>query len=81
MKPSRWILLLSLFTFLPNNLDGAKSPARWKSRSSPHAGPQLAISHCRLETVNDKRILPIWIDIPEARAIASSLNMSQRHAP
>ena len=74
MKPSRWILLLSLFAFFPNNLDAAQesSPVEIKIKNlmlDPNSQSPIVV----LETVNDKRILPIWIDIPEARAIALEL--------
>src|SRR5207249_7360788 len=34
-----------------------------------------------LETVGDKKLVPIWIDIPEARAIALELQHVQPPAP
>jgi bifunctional DNase/RNase len=74
MKSSGWILLLSLFALSPNNLDAAQeaSPVEIKIKTlmlDPNSQAPIVV----LETVNDKRILPIWIDIPEARAIALEL--------
>jgi bifunctional DNase/RNase len=74
MKYSGWILLLSLFAVFPNNLQGAQeaSPVEIKIKTlmlDPNSQAPIVV----LETVNDKRILPIWIDIPEARAIALEL--------
>src|SRR5262245_43559766 len=75
MTPSWWILLLSLFAFSPNILQGSAhehSPVEIKIKTlmlAPISQAPIVV----LETVNDKRILPIWIDIPEARAIALEL--------
>lgn len=74
MKPSWWILLWSLFACSPNILEGAQesSPVEIKIKTlmlDPSSQAPIVV----LETVNDKRILPIWIDIPEARAIALEL--------
>jgi bifunctional DNase/RNase len=74
MKPGRWILLLSLFAFFPSKLDGAQegNSVEIKIKTlmlDPNSQSPIVV----LETVNDKRILPIWIDIPEARAIALEL--------
>jgi bifunctional DNase/RNase len=74
MKPSRWILLLSLFALFPNYLDSAQEAGSVEIKIKtlmldPNSQSPIVV----LETVNDKRILPIWIDIPEARAIALEL--------
>jgi bifunctional DNase/RNase len=68
------MLLLSLFAFFPSNLEAGQesSPVEIKIKTlmlDPNSQSPIVV----LETVHDKRILPIWIDIPEARAIALEL--------
>jgi bifunctional DNase/RNase len=65
---------LSLFAFSAGNLEAGQepSPVEIKIKTlmlDPNSQSPIVV----LETVQDKRLLPIWIDVPEARAIALEL--------
>lgn len=73
MKPSRWFFMLSL-PFLAPSLYAAQDSGSVETKIKtlmldPYSQSPIVV----LETVPDKKLLPIWIDVPEARAIALEL--------
>ncbi|HXV82459.1 MAG TPA: bifunctional nuclease domain-containing protein [Candidatus Binatia bacterium] len=74
MKPRRWPFLLWLLLLLPANFYGAQEiPAVETKIKTLMLDPHTQTPIIVLETVTDKKLLPIWIDVPEARAIALEL--------
>jgi bifunctional DNase/RNase len=74
MRLNRWLFLGFLSLFSPTDLVAAQDPAVVETKVKtllidPNSQSPVVV----LETVGDKRPLPIWIDIPEARAIALEL--------
>jgi uncharacterized protein len=74
MKPGPWLFLLSLLFWFPARLDAAQELNSVETKIKtimldPHTQTPVVV----LETVTDKKLLPIWIDVPEARAIALEL--------
>jgi uncharacterized protein len=74
MKP-HYYLFLSLFLLFPGlNGHGAQETASIETRvKTILVDPNTQSPVVVLETVADKKTLPIWIDVPEARAIALEL--------
>ncbi|MET0501863.1 MAG: bifunctional nuclease domain-containing protein [Candidatus Binatia bacterium] len=73
MKPSRWFFILSL-PFLASSLYAAQDSGSVETKVKtlmldPYSQSPIVV----LETVPDKKLLPIWIDVPEAKAIALEL--------
>jgi hypothetical protein len=71
MKSKHWFLLLALLFFQPGvsfaAQDGGTVETKVKTLTlDPNSQTPVVI----LETITDKKILPIWIDVPEAKAIA-----------
>lgn len=74
MQTMKWLILFSSLYFLPASLQAARdsAPVETKVKTlmmDPNSQSPVLV----LETISDKRLLPIWIDIPEARAIALEL--------
>jgi bifunctional DNase/RNase len=74
MKLSPQAFLLILILLFPARLHGAQETGSVETKIKtlmldPNSQSPIVV----LETVTDKRLLPIWIDIPEARAIAFEL--------
>jgi bifunctional DNase/RNase len=74
MKPSQRFSLFSLILLFPLSLYAAQEtqPVEAKIKTlmlDPNTQSPIVV----LETLNDKKLLPIWIDVPEARAIALEL--------
>jgi uncharacterized protein len=74
MKAKRWVFFFSLLLLSPCVGHAAQDSGtiETKVRSlilDPNSQTPVVI----LETVTDKKLLPIWIDLPEARAIALEL--------
>jgi len=70
---TRFLLLLTL-CLVPTGLQGAQDsdPLETKIKTltmDPNSQSPVIV----LETLSDKRLLPIWIDVPEARSIALEL--------
>jgi bifunctional DNase/RNase len=74
MKLTR-LLLFSLICLSPAlRVHGAQEPTTFESRiKTLLIDPSTQTPVVVLETIADKRPLPIWIDVPEARAIALEL--------
>jgi bifunctional DNase/RNase len=74
MRP-HYCLSISLFILLSGqNVQGAQEPASLETRvKTLLVDPNSQTPVVVLETVVDKKPLPIWIDVPEARAIALEL--------
>ena len=75
MKSMKRFILLAVLGFLPACLHGVQGagPVETKIKTlmmDPNSQSPVIV----LETVTDKRLLPIWIDLPEARAIALELD-------
>ena len=74
MKPRDYLLASLLILLPPLNLLGAQESPSVETRVKtllidPNSQAPVVV----LETVTDKKSLPIWIDVPEARAIALEL--------
>jgi uncharacterized protein len=74
MKFIPWLLLFSIVLADPSGAHAAQEsgPVEAKIKTlmvDPNSQSPVVV----LETVADKRLLPIWIDIPEARSIAMEL--------
>jgi bifunctional DNase/RNase len=76
MKASHWLCLLSLRFFLfPISLYAAQEIGSVETTiKTLMLDPNTQSPIVVLETVTDKKLLPIWIDVPEARAIALELD-------
>jgi bifunctional DNase/RNase len=76
MKPSHGLCLLSLCLFLfPISLYAAQEIGSVETTiKTLMLDPNTRSPIVVLETVTDKKLLPIWIDVPEARAIALELD-------
>lgn len=76
-------LLVWVWLFSPAKSSGAaqdNTPVETRVRTimmDPHSQSPVVV----LETVSDKRALPIWIDFPEARAIAMELEQVKAPRP
>lgn len=74
MKSTRRLLLALFCVFPALRLHAAQDTALFESRvKTLLVDPATQSPVVVLETVADKRPLPIWIDVPEARAIALEL--------
>ena len=74
MKRSPWLFLLSLLFFFPICLYAAQEISSVEAKiKTLMLDPNTQSPIVVLETVADKKLLPIWIDVPEARAIALEL--------
>ena len=74
MKPSQWLFLFSLILLFPISLYAAQETNSVEARiKTLMLDPNTQSPIVVLETVTDKKLLPIWIDVPEARAIALEL--------
>jgi bifunctional DNase/RNase len=74
MKPKWRLLLLSLLLLAGRDLSAAQEPNSVETKiKTLMLDPNSQTPVVVLEAVSDKRLLPIWIDIPEARAIALEL--------
>jgi uncharacterized protein len=74
MKPSQWLSLFSLIFLFPISLYAAQESNSVETRiKTLMLDPNTQSPIVVLETVTDKKLLPIWIDVPEARAIALEL--------
>ena len=74
MKPSHCRFLWALLFWFPFSLYAAQEISSVEAKIKtlmldPHTQSPIVV----LETVADKKLLPIWIDVPEARAIALEL--------
>ena len=74
MKSHRYFLFVALWLMWASDLPGAQEVPSLEARVKtmlidPNSQTPVVI----LETVADKKPLPIWIDVPEARAIALEL--------
>ena len=74
MKRSPLLFLLSLLFFFPLCLNAAQEISSVEAKiKTLMLDPNTQSPVVVLETVTDKKLLPIWIDVPEARAIALQL--------
>ena len=74
MKPSRWVVLLTLLFLLPKEPYAAQESNSVETKiKTIMLDPNTQSPIVVLETVSDRRLLPIWIDMPEAKAIALEL--------
>src|SRR5262249_31069634 len=74
MKPGRWLSLVSLIVLFPIRLYAAQESNSVEAKvKTLMLDPNTQSPIVVLETVTDKKLLPIWIDVPEARAIALEL--------
>jgi uncharacterized protein len=74
MKPSHWLCLLSLLFLFPVSPYAAQETSSVETKiKTLMLDPNTQSPIVVLETVTDKKLLPIWIDVPEARAIALEL--------
>ena len=74
MKPSQWLFLFPLILLFPISLYAAQETNSVEARiKTLMLDPNTQSPIVVLETVTDKKLLPIWIDVPEARAIALEL--------
>jgi uncharacterized protein len=74
MKASQWLFLFFLLFPFPIRLHAAQELSSVETKIKtlmldPNSQSPIVV----LETVTDKKLLPIWIDVPEARAIALEL--------
>jgi uncharacterized protein len=74
MKPKWRLLVLSLLLLAARDLSAAQEPNSLETKiKTLMLDPNSQTPVVVLEAVSDKRLLPIWIDVPEARAIALEL--------
>jgi bifunctional DNase/RNase len=74
MKPRHYLPLLLVLMVCPRPLSAAQESPSLEARvKTMLVDPNSQSPVVVLETVADKRPLPIWIDVPEARAIALEL--------
>jgi len=74
MKSTTWFILFSIICLLPAGLQGAEDGDTVEAKiKTLMIDPNSQSPVIVLETVADKLLLPIWIDVPEARAIALEL--------
>lgn len=74
MKSIRWLFLLGLVFAFPAAPEGAQQTGSVETKiKTLMLDPNSQLPIVVLETVTDKQLLPIWIDLPEARAIALEL--------
>ena len=75
MKPSHWLCLLALLFLFPVSPYAAQETSSVEAKiKTLMLDPNTQSPIVVLETVTDKKLLPIWIDVPEARAIALELD-------
>lgn len=75
MKPSHCVCLLSLLFLFPVSPYAAQETSSVETKiKTLMLDPNTQSPIVVLETVTDKKLLPIWIDVPEARAIALELD-------
>jgi len=75
MKPSHWLCLLALLFLFPVSPYAAQETSSVETKiKTLMLDPNTQSPIVVLETVTDKKLLPIWIDVPEARAIALELD-------
>jgi bifunctional DNase/RNase len=82
MRPSRWFFLVFFGLLQATSLLAAQDTAVVETRVKtllvdPNSQSPVVV----LETISDKRPLPIWIDVPEARAIAFELEQVKLPRP
>jgi bifunctional DNase/RNase len=74
MKRTRWLWIVSLALASAAQLHAAQNvPSLQTKIKTLTLDPASNAPVVILETIDDKRLLPIWIDVPEARAIALEL--------
>ncbi len=74
MKSRQWLCLLSLLFLFPVSPYAAQETSSVETKiKTLMLDPNTQSPIVVLETVTDKKLLPIWIDVPEARAIALEL--------
>ena len=74
MKSTKAFIFFSILCWLPAHVQGAQDNAPVETKiKTLMMDPTSQSPVIVLETVPDKRLLPIWIDVPEARAIALEL--------
>jgi bifunctional DNase/RNase len=74
MKSIRWLFLLGFVFSSSAALDAAQETGSVETKiKTLMLDPNSQVPIVVLETVTDKQVLPIWIDVPEARAIALEL--------
>jgi uncharacterized protein len=82
MKLKLWVLLSYLTFVYASELQAAQGSASVETKVKtvmidPNSQSPVVI----LETVPDKKLLPIWIDVPEARAIAIEIEQIKTPRP
>jgi uncharacterized protein len=82
MKLNLWLLLSCLTFVYAGELQAAQGSASVETKvktvmTDPNSQSPVVI----LETVPDKKLLPIWIDVPEARAIAIEIEQIKTPRP
>jgi bifunctional DNase/RNase len=74
MKSLRWLFVLAFVFAYPATLYAAQETGSVETKiKTLMLDPNSQLPIVVLETVTDKQLLPIWIDVPEARAIALEL--------
>jgi bifunctional DNase/RNase len=74
MNPTWRLWVLSLLLLAASDLSAAQEPNSLETKiKTLMLDPNSQTPVVVLEAVSDKRLLPIWIDVPEARAIALEL--------
>ena len=74
MKSIGWLFLLGFALSSPAALNAAQETGSVETKiKTLMLDPNSQLPIVVLETVTDKQLLPIWIDVPEARAIALEL--------
>jgi bifunctional DNase/RNase len=74
MRSNRWFLQIMLGFAFTAGLRAAEEPTSIETKvKTVMIDPTSQSPVVVLETLTDKRLLPIWIDVPEARAIAMEL--------
>ncbi|HEX9272159.1 MAG TPA: bifunctional nuclease family protein, partial [Candidatus Binatia bacterium] len=74
MKPRQWLFLLAFLFLFPFSPYAAQETSSVEAKiKTLMLDPNTQSPVVVLETVTDKKLLPIWIDVPEARAIALEL--------
>jgi bifunctional DNase/RNase len=77
MRYIRWLLVFVSILVIRGPLDAAQEETVETKVKTMLLDPTTNAPVIVLETVADKKLVPIWIDIPEARAIALEL----QHVP
>ncbi len=78
----KWLLLLLLLLPFPASLDAVQEAGAVETKiKTLMLDPNTQSPVVVLETVTDKKLLPIWIDVPEARAIAMEMEQVKTPRP